>query len=157
MAFNQYNPDKPAKYCMLFKSLNDARLTYTYQSLVYAGKPKKEPSPFFISRTQNYVKELVTKLESHVSLQGRNISTDRLYISIPIAMWLLKKNITCIGTLQSNRVGIPDEAKSIKERENYSSWMHWEKEHGDLSITSYVVPSGKGKRNVLKKGLILTG
>ena len=27
--------------------------------------------------------------------------------------------------------------------------MFWEKEKGDLSITSYVVPSSKGKKNVL--------
>ena len=52
-AFRQYNPDKPAKYGVLFKSLNDAQHSYTYQSLVYAGKPKKQPAPFYVSGTQN--------------------------------------------------------------------------------------------------------
>ena len=102
-AFRQYNPDKPAKYGVLFKSLNDARYSYTYRSLVYAGKPKKQPAPFYVSGTQMYIKELVTSLEKSTSLHGRNISMDRLYTSIPIAKWLLSRNITSVGTHQSNR------------------------------------------------------
>ena len=43
VTLKQYNPDKPAKYGVLFKSLNDARHSYTYRSLVYAGKPNKQP------------------------------------------------------------------------------------------------------------------
>ena len=45
VSFKQYNPNKPAKYGVLFKSLNDARYSYTYRSLVYAGKPTELPSP----------------------------------------------------------------------------------------------------------------
>ena len=73
---------------------------------------------------------------------------DRLYASIPIAKWLLSRNITCVGTLQSNRLGIPDEVKSCKDREQYSSRMYWEKERGDFVITSNVVPTSKGQKNV---------
>ena len=61
------------------------RFSYTYQLLVYAGKPKKVPSQFYISGTKNYVLELVSSLEDSVLLQGRNISMDRLYMSIPLA------------------------------------------------------------------------
>ena len=53
--FRQYNPDKPAKYGMLFKSINSATYPYTYQSHVYCGKPKGEPKEFCISRTENYI------------------------------------------------------------------------------------------------------
>ena len=109
VSFKQYNPDKPAKYWWLFISLNDAPFSYTYHSLVYAGKPKKLPSPFYICGTESYIKELVTSLEKFVSLQGRNISMDRLYTSIPIAKWLLERNITCVGTLQTRRICIPEE------------------------------------------------
>jgi len=31
IAFRQYNPNKPAKYGLLYKSLNDARFPFTYQ------------------------------------------------------------------------------------------------------------------------------
>ena len=46
---------------------------------------------------------------------GRNISYDRLYISIPKAQWLLDRGITSVGTLQSNRKGILAELKKIEE------------------------------------------
>ena len=44
IAFKQYNPNKPAKYGMLFKSINCSRNPYTYQSHVYCGKPEGEPN-----------------------------------------------------------------------------------------------------------------
>ena len=74
---------------------------------------------------------------------------DRLYTSVSTATWLLSKNITCVGTLQTRRVGIPEEIRSTQNREEYSSKVFWEKEKGDMSITSYVVPSSKGMKNVL--------
>ena len=102
-----------------------------------------------MSGTENYIKVLVECLSECVDLDGRNISMDRLYTSVSIANWLLTKNITCVGTLQTRRVGIPEEIRSTKDREEYSSKVFLEKEKGDLSITSYVVPSSKGKKNVL--------
>ena len=134
---------------MLFKSINDARFSYTYRMLGYAGKPLTLPSPFYVSGTEKYVKELVTSLNHHVSLEGRNISMDRLYTSIALAQWLLSKNITCIGTMQMRRVGIPEEVKSTKQRENFSTRMYWEKESGDMTLTSYVVLTSTGVKNVL--------
>lgn len=68
IAFKQYNPDKPAKYGMLFKSLNDARFSYTYKSVVYAGKPREEPSVYNITGTENYVMSLVSRTSEDVSL-----------------------------------------------------------------------------------------
>lgn len=149
VSFKQYNPDKPAKYGILFKSVNDARQSYTYRTFVYAGKPVELPSPHYIKGTQNYIQELVTSLDQVVSLQGRNISMDRLYTSIATARWLLEKNITCVGTLMSNRIGIPGDIKTTKDRATLSSKMYWEKESGDLVITSYVVNTSKGKKNIL--------
>ena len=84
IGIKQYNPNKPAKYGLLFKSLNDARYPYTYQSIVYAGKPEKGDGPFYITGNENYIKTLVEKARSKLSLEGRNISMDRLYTSIAI-------------------------------------------------------------------------
>ena len=39
-AFRQYNPKKPHRYGRLWKSLNDARLPYTYKSVPYVQKPQ---------------------------------------------------------------------------------------------------------------------
>ena len=49
VAMKQYNPSKPAKYGLLFKSLNDGRFPYTYNSLVYAGKPQQGGGPYYIN------------------------------------------------------------------------------------------------------------
>ena len=102
---------------MVFKSLNDARHCYTYRSCVYAGKPKKTPSTFYVSGMENSIKVLVECLSECVDLDERSISMDRLYTSVSIANWLLTKNITCVGTLQTQRVGIPEEIRSTKDRE----------------------------------------
>ena len=48
---------------------------------------------------------------------------DRLYTSIPIANWLLEKHITIVGTLMTNRRGIPDEVKIVTNREERSGIM----------------------------------
>ena len=49
IAFRQYNPNKPRKYGVLLKSLNDARFPYTYKALPYAAKPTAGDGPFYIS------------------------------------------------------------------------------------------------------------
>ena len=39
IGFKQYNSSKPAKYGLLYQSLCDSSVQYTYYSLPYAGKP----------------------------------------------------------------------------------------------------------------------
>ena len=150
ISIKQYNPNKPAKYGLLFKSLNVVRFPYTYNSLVYAGKPEQGNRPFSIEGIETYIKTLVEKTGSKLPLQGRNISMDRLYSSIPIANWLLEKHITIIGTPMTNRRGIPDEVKIVTNREEFSQTIHFEEGKKDLALCSYHVKTkSKGKRNVL--------
>ena len=150
IGIKQYNPNKPAKYGLLFKSLNDARYPYTYQSIVYAGKPEKGDGPFYITGNVNYIKTLVEKARSKLSLEGRNISMDRLYTSIAITNWLLEKKITVVGTMMKNRAGIPDELKLPGNRDNFSFSLHWESEKKDIAICTYIVNTkSKGKKSVI--------
>ena len=46
IAFRQYNPNKPHKYGVLLKSMNDARFPYTYKALPYAAKATAGDGPF---------------------------------------------------------------------------------------------------------------
>ena len=67
-----------------------------------------------------------------------------------MAQWLLDRRITSVGTLQSNRKGIPAEIKEIKDRETNSYEIYWEKDNGISNLHSYVVKIiSSGKRNVL--------
>ena len=149
VAFKQFNPSKPAKYGMLFKSINAARYPYTFASVPYCGKPVEEGGDYYVKGTEPAVHSLVEAMEKTNKLEGRNISFDRLYTSIPLAEWLLAKKITCIGTLQHNRKGIPPGIKEIKDREVLSSEIYWEKEQNIMTMSSYVVTTSKGKKNVL--------
>ena len=56
----------------------------------------------------------MNEVEKDTSLKGRNVSTDRLYTSVPLAKWLLYHDITTVKTLNTVRIGIPDELKDTK-------------------------------------------
>ena len=73
--------DKPHKYGLSWKFLNDARFPYTYKSL-YVDKASSGKGPFYINATIDYVKYLVIETKNQANLKGRNISTDRLYTNI---------------------------------------------------------------------------
>jgi hypothetical protein len=47
-AGRQYLKDKPRKYGMLYRSLNDSKHAYTYRTHIYAGRPAGTP-------TENYI------------------------------------------------------------------------------------------------------
>ena len=149
IAFRQYNPNKPHRYGMLIKSLNDSRFPFTYKAAPYASKPEQGDGPYYISATEDYVKYLVNETEKDTSLQGRNISTDRLYTSIPLANWLLDKNITTVGTLNTNRIGLPNELKDTRCREEFSVTCHVESEDKNMYLATYAVKTkSTGRKNV---------
>ena len=145
----QYNPNKRAKYGLLFKSLNDARFPHTYQSLPYAGKPAAGEGPYYLNKTEDYVKKLVEEAQAKLLVQGRNISMDHLYTSISLANWLYERDII-IGTLMTNRIGIPAEIKKIDNRPELCTTVHWEAEEKNLVLCSYaVITKSKGMKSVL--------
>ena len=89
--FKQFNPSKPAKYALLFKSVNAARYLYTFISSPYSRKPTEKGGQCYIHDTEAIVHYLIETLSTNSSLAGRNISFDRLYTSIPLAKWLFEK------------------------------------------------------------------
>jgi len=46
--FRQFLPLKPSRYGFLFKSLGDSINAYIYRSDIYAGRPAKEPTDYYI-------------------------------------------------------------------------------------------------------------
>ena len=51
IVMEQYNPSKPAKYELLYRSLSDAKVPYRYSSLPYAGKPEVIGATIIMSPT----------------------------------------------------------------------------------------------------------
>ena len=122
ISFKTYNKDKPAKYGLNFRSLGSSRRPYICYIVPYTGK-RVEVTENHIKNTLTVVKRNAEGYEEHgYSLKGTNISMDRYYTSIPQAEWLYDKNITYIGTLNSNRKGLPKEIKETKGREE-NSWI----------------------------------
>ena len=76
-SISDYNPNKPAKYGLLYKSLNDARFAFTYQVIPYSGRPEDGTGPYYLSSTGDYVESLVNAMPRS-SVKGRNTSMDRL-------------------------------------------------------------------------------
>ena len=92
--FKQYNHNKPAKYSLLYRSLCNTTILYTYFSSPYAGKPETfegDAVKCYIIRTDEYSKYLVNGLSAHYNMQGINISIDRYFMSFSLASWALGK------------------------------------------------------------------
>ena len=153
IAFRQYNPKKPARYGMLFKFINACRYPYTFTSFAYAGKPRNydlQPCKYYVRGTEETVKTMVKNLLKSTNLSGRSLTFDRMYTSVTLANWLLEKNITTVGTFQTNRKGIPDEIKQIGDKEKNLYKIFWDESDPKLNLHSYVVSTkSSGKRNVL--------
>ena len=104
---NSIRPNQPSICCNPF----------TFSIAVHSGKPKAEPTSYYTPGTSQTVKYLIQNLECYTNLVGRNIYS-RLYTSIPMAQWQFERGITSVGTLQSNRKGIPAEIKENQRPRN---------------------------------------
>ena len=100
ISMKQYNPNKAAKYGFIYRSISDARLPYTYNTLPYAGKPNNIPESEYVIGTDNYTKYLVKGLQRSVDIRGRNISMYRYFTSMEVSRWFLEKGLTVVGTLK---------------------------------------------------------
>ena len=147
--FTTYSKDRPAKYGLNFRTLDSSRRPCIYYIVPYSEKPV-EVTESHIKDMLTLVKRIVEGYEQHgYSLKGTNISMDRYYTSIPQAEWLHDKNITYIGTLNSNRKGLPKEIKETKGREE-NSWISCKSDKGEVTLNSYVVKTkSSSMRNVL--------
>lgn len=151
IGFRQYNPSKPAKYGLLYRSLCDSSVPYTYFTLPYAGKPEEingEGSSFYVTGTDEYTKYLVQGFSNHNSIRGCNISMDRYFTSVSIAEWATENNFTVVGTMRLDRKGIPAEIKKMDDREEKSTLYVHEKD-GEKTLVSYVDKKKSGKKNII--------
>ena len=65
ISFKQFNPSKPAKYGLLFKSVNAARYPFAFISSPYSGKPIEEGGQYYIQGTEAIVHYLIETLSTN--------------------------------------------------------------------------------------------
>ena len=75
-------------------------------------------------------------ITSHIHFTGRNVTADRGFSSIGIAKELYERDVTYVGTIKKNSVGIPAKAKKFKDREIAITEFYW-KPNSPIMLLSY--------------------
>nr|XP_023027101.1 piggyBac transposable element-derived protein 4-like [Leptinotarsa decemlineata] len=102
-AFRQYMPKKPSKYGIKLFALCDAKMFYTSNLEVYVGT-----QPEGIYKVSNASEDVVTRMCSHISGSGRNVTMDNWFMSISLVDKLqINFKLTSYGTIKKNRRGLP--------------------------------------------------
>ena len=86
--------------------------------------------------------ELVMEITSDIHYTGRNLTADRVFSSVEIALELYKRDVTYVGTIKKNMSGLPSAAKKFKERELFSTKFYW-LEKSPLMLASYYPKKNK--------------
>ena len=124
----------------------DAKVPYTYSTLPYARKPEViGANDYYVTGCDEYTKWLVNNFQIYGTLQGRNISLDRYFTSVTLAEWCLERNITIVGTLKSDRKGIPKEMKGVADREEKSTAFCYSEDEKTM-LLSYINKKKKEKK-----------
>jgi hypothetical protein len=104
LQFKQYLPGKAHKYGVkIFKLCDSAG--YTYNMAIYKGKS---------DRVLSLPTEVVMQLSQPYLHVGRTLVTDNYYTSIQLANNLLTAQTHLVGTLRSNRKGLPTTVTSAR-------------------------------------------
>ncbi|XP_066941098.1 piggyBac transposable element-derived protein 4-like [Macrobrachium rosenbergii] len=99
-SFKVYMPSKPNKYGIKIWCIVDATNAYLLNAQIYSGKGPDGPERQQASRV---VRDLTTTIAN----SGRNVTCDIFFTEFNLALELLSKNITLLGTLRKNKQEIP--------------------------------------------------
>ena len=137
--FLVFMPDKPGQMGLFFYTLADSKDRYMSRII-----PKVKSA---VSEEESKVDthELVMKISSDILGSGRNLCADRGFTAINTVEELYKNDVTFVGTVRSDRKGLPTAAKKIKEWAINSTEFCW-KENSPVMCLSYVP---KRNKNVL--------
>ena len=91
---------------------------------------------------------LVNNFQIYGTLQGRNLFLDRYFTSVALAEWYLERNITIVGTLNSDRKVISKEMKGIADREEKSTAFCYSEDEKAM-LLSYIDNNKKENKNIV--------
>ena len=120
-------PNKPHKFDIKFWLAVDVQAKYILNGFPYMGKDE--------NRCSISLGEFVTlKLAEPYLQQGRNITTDNFFTSIPLAKKLLAEKTTLVGTIRSNKRELPKLAKKEKDKMTLFSSHLYKSENCTLTV-----------------------
>lgn len=128
--FRMYIPSKPAKYGIKVFAVVCAKTMYCLNLEVYVGT--QPDGPYKLPQS---AEEVTLRMIEPIAGTNRNLTSDNWFTSVPLAERLLhEKQLTLVGTIRCNRVGVPNEMRPHKDRTVYSSiFAH----HKDKTLVSY--------------------
>lgn len=127
--FKQYMPSKPAKYGIKFWVLCDSVTNFAWNLQVYTGKSTPDAAPEK-NQGQRVVLDLIK------DLKGRNLTCDSFFTTYDLALELLKRKNTIVGTVRSNKTFLPKSTKQeLRKRSVFSSMFFF---NDKISLVQYV-------------------
>lgn len=126
--FRQFIKSKPARYGIKIWAAADVKTSYLCNLQVYTGKGPGAKAE--VNQGFRVVSDLVQPFHG----TGRGITTDNFFTSVPLANYLLTKNLTLLGTVRKNKTDTPPQL-NIKNRPVESSIFAFTK---DISMVSYI-------------------
>ena len=104
-----FNPAKPEKFHLKCFALNDSKTKYQWSFYFYKGASELRNG---ISATMYPVTKLFTE-----ALWNFNyiVFLDNWYTSLPLLQWLVSKGAQMVGTVKTNKQGLPDVGKIAKK------------------------------------------
>lgn len=111
---------------------------YVLNGFPYLGKDDKK------SDSQPLGEYVVLRLIEPYTMAGRNVTTDNFFTSIPLALKLLSKRTSLVGTIRGNKKGLPSLCKTKKDTMPRFSTVVYKT--GNMSLTVY---KSKPKKKVV--------
>lgn len=139
--FRQYMPNKPEKYGIKFWMCVCAETCYVWKIQPYLGK-SDDAAPCEKTQGERVVLDLID------GLKGHNVTMDKFFSSYELALKLLEKGITMVGTMRKNKRSIPPKLLECKKIPLYQSSFAFTKA---ITLVSYV--GRKNKCTVLQSSM----
>jgi len=139
--FRQYVASKPGKFGIKIFWACDSATGFALRFVVYVGQKTLTENERALGEL--FSDALVLKMTAPWHNSGRGFVVDNWFTSIPLAEKLLEKKTTLLGTMRSNRKGLPEAAKVTAGRQPKSA-LHFYRPN--MMLTSY---KDKGTGNVL--------
>lgn len=116
----QYMPKKPQKWGIKVWCLADSSSKYVYNFEIYCGANHYgvEEIPHVVRREANVAHNVVMRLLNGQEGKGHVVVTDNYFSSIGLFTELATLEIYATGTMRSNRVGLPNDLKAVR------NWIH---------------------------------
>ena len=77
---------------------------------------------------------------------------DIYFASVSIADWMRSKNITIVGTMRLDRIGIPNSFKDISQRDERLKYFIYSIDESNHMLVSYVDKKKSGKKCAYSNG-----